>query len=465
MALPYPPMDDGLDKTLNREHGFAYPAMRPAHQVRLLRCVPGRQGRPRTYQLVVVPLAELKSLCYRALSHTWGPARGRGQVQKIAVDGQPFFIRRNLADFLSTAASKNKYGLFFVDAVCINQLDDQERQCQAKEMARVFRFANEVVAWLGMPPPGQVAALQRLRLAQGQDGAAWTDEQWEAFHYLGHHPYWSRLWVAQEILLASHVVVWCGPFAFSLPLFVSRRQGVVPAPARDDPEGRPWSRGGRDSPAEAIIAHRLRQAMRPSFDALAQGASVGTLEEITQNLARPPYRPAVYQSRMPEPLHHVLATFGQLHCTDPRDKLYGLLGLLKEETRASIQVDYARDTHFAFYQALAAGLDEIFRERVPLTPQKPPTEPDGGYLQYYYVVCGAFEIDHSDSVRMLRRFVHEFTDQKWGAGIVDARWHYAEMGMLRDFRALLEDPELQKFGDAGKLYKYHAGQRRRAESW
>lgn len=462
-------MDDGLDKTLNREHGFAYPALRPAHQVRLLRCVPGRQGRPRTYQLIVVPLADLKALRYRALSYTWGQAQSQGQVQKIVVNEQPFFIRRNLADFLSTAATRNKYGLFFIDAVCLNQLDDEERQCQVKAMARVFRFANEVVAWVGMPPQGQVANLQRLRLARGQDCAAWTDGQWEAFHYLSHHPYWSRLWVAQEVLLASRVVVWCGPFTFPLPMFSSSRRGVTPAPARYDPEGRPSSLGGRVegqySPAETIITHHLCQAMQSGYDALARGGSVGTLEEITQNLARPPYRPAVYQSRMPEPLHHVLATFGHLNCSDPRDKLYGLLGLLKEETRANIEVDYTRDVHSVFYQALSAGLDEIFRERVPVTPQKAPTEPDGAYLQYYYVVRDAFEIDNSDGVQMLRRFVQEFREQKWGTGIVDARWHYAEMGMARDFRALLEDPELERFGDAGKLYKYHAGQRRRAESW
>lgn len=462
-------MDLGLDKTLNREHGFAYPAMRPAHQVRLLRCVPGRQGRPRTYQLIVVSLADLRSLRYRALSYAWGRAQSRGQVQKIVVNEQPFFIRRNLADFLSTAATKNKYGLFFVDAICVNQLDDEERRCQVKEMARVFRLANEVVAWLGAPPPAQVASLQKLRLAKGQDRAAWTDVQWEAFHYLSHHPYWSRLWAVQEILLAPHVVLWCGPFTFSLSMLSSSRRGVTSAPARHDADGRPSSLGGRVagqySPAQTIITHRLCQTMQSSFDALAQGASVGTLEEITQNLARPPNRPAVYQSRMPEPLHHVLATFGQLSCSDPRDKLYGILGLLREETRANIEVDYTKDVGFAFYQALSAGLDEIFRERVPVTPQKAPTEPDGAYLQYYYVVRDSFEMDYGDSVGMLRRFVREFREQKWGTGIVDARWHYAEMGMLRDFRALLEDPELEKFGDAGKLYKYHAGQRRRAESW
>ncbi|EHK18317.1 uncharacterized protein TRIVIDRAFT_131892, partial [Trichoderma virens Gv29-8] len=86
---------------------------------------------------------------YRALSYTWGKATSADDLQTIRVNNQEYFVRQNLFDFLASAAARKEHGLFFVDAVCINQLDYDERQAQVQAMGLVYSRATSVISWLG----------------------------------------------------------------------------------------------------------------------------------------------------------------------------------------------------------------------------------------------------------------------------------------------------------------------------
>ncbi|ETR98561.1 heterokaryon incompatibility, partial [Trichoderma reesei RUT C-30] len=86
---------------------------------------------------------------YRALSYTWGAATSPEHVRTIRVSDQDFVVRQNLFDFLCSAAARKEEGLFFIDAICINQLDLDERQAQVQSMALIYRRATAVISWLG----------------------------------------------------------------------------------------------------------------------------------------------------------------------------------------------------------------------------------------------------------------------------------------------------------------------------
>ena len=419
-----------IDKARNGRRGFVHPPIDASTQIRLLR-IPRRDdsGDPgrANYRLEVFRVADLPRIQYRALSYMWGAARGRRDVRDVRVDGQPFAVRRNLADFLAMASSSSGRrrmraagGLFFVDAVCIDQLSVAEREAQVRLMARVFRCADEVVIWLGAlskdpaaAAGGHYADVRALALAtttrlrdrsptharkrtaradgrqnRGSDRPPpyhshssntknWTAAEWAGLHHLSHHPYWRRIWVVQEIQLATRGVVWCGPFKFPLSLLATSppppptllQKGTCGLNAEGSPYAVQDARARAQSPAAVIVTHRLRQVPRPAPSSHYM-PRVGTLREMTAQLAVAGTTSSsvmgTYHSHVPDLLHEVVRLFGGLDCTDPRDRLYGLLGLLRERSAALVVPDYGRGVEHAIYQALRVGILEIAHEMRPV---------------------------------------------------------------------------------------------------
>ncbi|KAL7621637.1 hypothetical protein AAE478_008964 [Parahypoxylon ruwenzoriense] len=424
-------MDDDLDKILNREHGFKYPPIDPAVQIRLLRIYPLVPCRRRQYSLGVFSLSELSSTRYRALSYTWGRATAAEDVRMVSIDGQSFFVRRNLSNFLNTVAGKGESGLFFIDAICINQLDGAERRSQVREMARVYRNASAVVAWLGIPGSEQlrddVRALSQTRGTR--NCADWTAQQWNGFRYLSYRPYWSRVWIVQEVLLAPRMAVWCGYFVFPLSLFagVSSVTSLSPE-VRFGEDGRPRTVvdaiSRSCSPAEKIITHRTRQVLRPVRDPLAQGVIVGTLEEMTAGLTRRYAVAETYQSQVPDLIYEVVRKFGMLGCSDPRDKLYGFLGILKESSRAKVNPDYTKNVSDAYRQALKIGLEEISDEFSMVGDVNRTSEMEKESLAYYCDVRDAFGIADGESMEILKGVAAELRLQaQLTDPMVEVGWH------------------------------------------
>lgn len=478
---------DELDRILNRKSGFKYPAadqFDARKHVRLLRISPGERDQPLSYSLEIVLLKHLCHIHYRALSYTWGHAHSVDDIREIRVDGQEFFVRRNLFDFLNTASAKGEHRLFFVDAICINQLDHCERQSQVQEMARIFRNANKVIAWLGLPGPAQldnVRALHALR-TKAKNCTAWTASQWAGFQYLSYHRYWSRIWIVQEVLLASRMRVWCGSFTFPLALFDDTTQ-TLPAPkTKVADNGRPATvvsaLSRLRSPAATVVMHRLRHVLLPARDVLEQGTKIGTLEEMRRDL-RSPYTVAkAFQSRTSNLLHQVMRKFGRLESSDPRDKLYGLLGMLDESSGARVEPDYTKGVSYAYYQALKIGLWELYCDRgVVASPDR--RESHGTYLGYYCDTRDAFGMADGESVSILRQVLSELRLQnvlqdavaevQWQQQYI---WRDAEVSVFPDFKQLLahgEENAEEKYPkganpDAeGLLFKFHTRQRRMAE--
>ncbi|XXH02246.1 hypothetical protein Hte_008615 [Hypoxylon texense] len=402
--------DNGLahDKLLNGTSGFKYDAIDAATQVRLLRITPCSME----FSLETFHLADLPSTRYCALSYIWGSAEHTANIFEVNIGGQCFYVRRNLYEFLVTSAKNHVGGLLFVDAICINQLDSAERRAQVKEMARVYRNADLVIAWLGMPKNRQqYYSLESLSQAGvNKHHSEFTAEQWDAFRYLSYHPYWSRVWIVQEVLLARSVTIWCGDHVFSSRLFAGiPSHAIPPCEVRFSRSGRPQTVADTvsdsRSPAEKIITHRERVVLRPTVDPLAQGTAIGTLDEMTAELARPHMVVETYHSRVPDLIHEVIRKFGKLNCTDPRDKLYGFLGIIADSSRAKVIPDYREDVAYAYRQALKIGLEEIRGEYWTPPCSKRAWQVYREYLAYYCNVRDAFCMEDEQSVNILKGVV------------------------------------------------------------
>jgi hypothetical protein len=99
-------------------------------------------------------------LRYEALSYVWGTEKAR---QPIKCHGYDVPITQNLEHALRALRHPTLIKPLWVDAVCINQQDLDERVRQIGYMRLVYRHAGRVVVWLGPSNPVTERALARAR--------------------------------------------------------------------------------------------------------------------------------------------------------------------------------------------------------------------------------------------------------------------------------------------------------------
>jgi len=124
---------------------------------------------------------------YIAGSYVWGPPEPK---KTILVDGEHFQVRENLFRFLKAFRSRYQSQAIWLDAICIDQDDIEERSHQVQEMKRIYSGAKCVYSWLGSDKP-----LPRRR---------------DQLEYIFQAEYWSRMWIVQEFILAKEVQLLVG---------------------------------------------------------------------------------------------------------------------------------------------------------------------------------------------------------------------------------------------------------------
>jgi hypothetical protein len=126
---------------------------------------------------------------------------------------------------------ENEVRLLWIDAICINQEDLEERENQVRFMCEIYQRAERVVCWLGEDAEnselvfpmctrlteehaGELHKMDMLNMARfprlyGLRTSA-TREEILAAHRISKRPNFERAWVIQELMVASKIVVVCG---------------------------------------------------------------------------------------------------------------------------------------------------------------------------------------------------------------------------------------------------------------
>jgi Heterokaryon incompatibility protein (HET) len=137
----------------------------PAGYVRLLEQVDGEnisghaEFRMRTYHMDVAPK-------FNALSYVWGsssnpPMRLVSFVSESTPEGAPISISANLYEALPIVTAFSKRPLW-IDALYINQEDDEEKGRVVSRMGELYGKAEEVIIWLGPHRDGSIFAMDVL---------------------------------------------------------------------------------------------------------------------------------------------------------------------------------------------------------------------------------------------------------------------------------------------------------------
>jgi hypothetical protein len=83
---------------------------------------------------------------YQALSYFWGEAK---ITKTILCDGQRLEITENLHLTLWLFREEQNHYFIWVDAICINQADEEEKTEHVKMMKDIYTQVELVLAWLG----------------------------------------------------------------------------------------------------------------------------------------------------------------------------------------------------------------------------------------------------------------------------------------------------------------------------
>ncbi|KAI1323033.1 heterokaryon incompatibility protein-domain-containing protein [Xylariaceae sp. FL0255] len=113
------------------------------NDVRLLRILPG--DGPIECILHQMPLAE--ELMFYALSYVWGKSNERADIK---LEGKSFQVTRNLHEALQYLRDRDDVdGYIWIDAICLNQSNLEEKSMQIPRMVDIYRAALAVFIWLG----------------------------------------------------------------------------------------------------------------------------------------------------------------------------------------------------------------------------------------------------------------------------------------------------------------------------
>jgi hypothetical protein len=132
--------------------------------------------------------------------------------------------------------------VLWIDAICINQQDDEEKAHQVQMMRQIYSLAKDVVVWLGENDAHIPSTLEIINTclqigAQNLEPATDTDtaasyfapsgkvdfdalpppdsESWDCFSEFYETTWFSRVWVIQESILASSATIYVGDYELS----------------------------------------------------------------------------------------------------------------------------------------------------------------------------------------------------------------------------------------------------------
>lgn len=262
---------------------------------------------------------------YEALSYVWGD---RAHNELIYIEGVAQGVTQNLYQALLHLRYKDRKRTLWVDAICIDQTNLQERTHQVAQMKFVYSLANSVVVWLGAASEVTEMTFKFLQFYDHGADPHFTDvfispidaenhgvlheTIFEALYDFMNLPWFNRIWTAQEWALSRKTAFHAGKYSFDGDLFgtfiLNIDRHVATCCRR--------------------FGYIVLGSMSDSF--IEPLRELNGLRGGNRNFVR------------------ALSEFRNRNSTDPRDKLYGLLALAEDSLAGLLQPDYTSTVEYAY---------------------------------------------------------------------------------------------------------------------
>ncbi|RDL39281.1 uncharacterized protein BP5553_03621 [Venustampulla echinocandica] len=277
---------------------------------------------------------------YCALSYVWGsPSR----VSKILLDQKEMAITHNLHTALKHLRSHEEDKTFWIDALCIDQLNMLERKSQVQKMREIYGRSTSVLIWLGADDDESASAFtlastigeywlkQGVRIDNAESefrnrskeelarllddcNCKFDSSPVEEFRLLLARDWFQRVWILQEAAApVNSKTIQCGNSTIDWWGFLI---------------------------TAAFLSHAvIRPDLKDYFNNVKPFGSVSMRGLF--NLAH--LQRKLNEGRYSTDLLATLASYRHFKATDPRDKVYALLGLVNQVLKQSIVPDYSLD--------------------------------------------------------------------------------------------------------------------------
>ncbi|OAL44918.1 hypothetical protein IQ07DRAFT_226254 [Pyrenochaeta sp. DS3sAY3a] len=310
-AIRHPQFVSNIDKFYAENHRNKYPRMRsfePLHTprtVRLVHLLPSLDyNTPIRGRLETISLDENPK--YDAISYTWGSP---DKMDSVIIEDGVVLITANLMSVLRTlcAQRQGQTPSLWVDAICIDQRNSLERNHQVGLIGDIFSGAQEVLLCIGPGNDHDDEAIAGLRTLSANcsgemnETESIEEHQVHNIYMLLDSEFWGRLWILQEVVLAQRATVLRGHSTFPLSLLEDLYRQIYKS----------------EAPHQILFLYELK------FAPVARTI----LTRIEHNAGHE------------MDLSTLLCRFEHHKCSDPRDRVYALLGLLREH---SIVIDYTQ---------------------------------------------------------------------------------------------------------------------------
>ncbi|KAK4100984.1 HET-domain-containing protein, partial [Parathielavia hyrcaniae] len=163
-------------------------------EIRLLELEPGSPSATIKAKLRHVTLTSKPT--YEALSYTWGSPADR---RPMSLDGFNGTVTANLSAALRQLCNQDRPRVLWVDALCVNQDDKDERREQVLIMRDIYEAATKVLAWLGPASDDSDLAMDLVDKRRTDLILQSQSRESSAFEKLCSRPYWTRVWILQEL--------------------------------------------------------------------------------------------------------------------------------------------------------------------------------------------------------------------------------------------------------------------------
>ncbi|PPJ50338.1 hypothetical protein CBER1_05932 [Cercospora berteroae] len=173
---------------------------------------------------------------YYCLSYCWQTVE---RTSSIFLDGCRFPVTKNLLCALQNLRKPRKSLLIWIDQICIDQHNDQERGHQVSIMRLIFNQAHQVYIWLGEHDDRSKQLFEYAEKKRSGDDSPRRvlnrllsrKELRDAIERLLERPWFQRVWVLPEVVLSKHTRVVCGRTRISWDNFVRLIRDELPTPS------------------------------------------------------------------------------------------------------------------------------------------------------------------------------------------------------------------------------------------
>jgi hypothetical protein len=268
-------------------------------------------------------------LQYEALSYAWGNVSIR---EFVMIEDVRLTVTTSLKSALRHLRHDTETRKLWIDAICINQDDTDERSKQVCIMKDIYTSASSVIIWLGEENAEIALGFNILQRASPLPHGTWGNLNDQDFHALVEvfsRSWWTRAWIVQELSYAREAVVYAGHRSI------------------------PWT--VLESGVAKMLIHVLER-LAPS-EVGGEAKREGIVFSHVSTIIRERISSQRSQEGFYSKLGEVLYNFRYTKSTDPKDKVFAFLGLrsLPEQT---IVPDYTNSVAHIYTEATKVVLSE-----------------------------------------------------------------------------------------------------------